>query len=77
MLALVVGDQVRWSPAGTDIIRAGMEMVVVATRRGIAAAVERGEQQPPAAAQPLRQPSLRTTRKCDSPKVWRGVFSAA
>ena len=42
VLALVVGDQVRWTPAATDAVQAGMEMVVVATRRGIASAVRRG-----------------------------------
>jgi len=42
VLALVVGDQVRWTPAATDTVQAGMEMVVVATRRGITSAVKRG-----------------------------------
>ncbi len=43
VLALVVGDQVRWTPAGNDALAAGMEMVVVATRRGIRSAVKRGQ----------------------------------
>jgi Trk K+ transport system NAD-binding subunit len=42
VLALVVGDQVRWTPAGTDRVHAAMELVVVATRRGITSAVSRG-----------------------------------
>ncbi len=61
VLALVVGDQVGWTPAGTDIVGAGMEMVVVATRRGIRSAVKRGQRrvaQSPELAdhQEVRQP---------------------
>jgi Trk K+ transport system NAD-binding subunit len=48
VLALVVGDQVRWTPSPADAVQAGMELVVVATRRGIASAVRRGARRPPA-----------------------------
>ena len=42
VLALVVGDEVRWDPAPGDTVAAGTELVVVATRRGLAAVVQRG-----------------------------------
>ena len=42
VLALVVGDAVRWEPAPGDAVAAGMELVVVATRRGLAKVVHRG-----------------------------------
>ena len=51
VLALVVGDQVRWTPAATDTLQAGMEMVVVATRRGIISAVRRGARRAASAAE--------------------------
>jgi Trk K+ transport system NAD-binding subunit len=41
VLAIVVGDEVHWAPDDNDPVTAGMELLVVATRRGLATAVRR------------------------------------
>ena len=41
VLALVVGDEVRWVPGAADRISAGTELVIVAARRGMATAASR------------------------------------
>lgn len=42
VLAVATGDDVRWQPQPGDVVTAGSELIVVATRRGLAAAVRRG-----------------------------------
>jgi Trk K+ transport system NAD-binding subunit len=43
VLALVDADQVRWKPDPDTTVEAGQELYVVATRRGLATIVQRGE----------------------------------
>ncbi len=42
VLAIVDGDVVRWKPAAGERVRAGHELLIVATRRGLATTVRRG-----------------------------------
>lgn len=42
VIAVVEGEQVRWKPAPDDPVRAGQELTIVATRRGMAITVQRG-----------------------------------
>jgi len=43
VLAIIDGDEVRWKPAPDERVRAGQELVIVATRRGLATTVRRGQ----------------------------------
>ncbi len=49
VLAVVDGDEVRWKPSADERVRAGQELVIVATRRGLAASVRRGQTRHPRA----------------------------
>jgi len=42
VLAIIEGDAVRWKPAAGERVRAGHELLIVATRRGLATTVRRG-----------------------------------
>jgi Trk K+ transport system NAD-binding subunit len=42
VLAIVGGDEVHWKPPAGQRIRAGQELLIVATRRGLATTVQRG-----------------------------------
>jgi Trk K+ transport system NAD-binding subunit len=42
VIAIAEGDGVRWKPSPDDAIAAGQELVIVATRRGMAMVVQRG-----------------------------------
>jgi Trk K+ transport system NAD-binding subunit len=71
VLALVVGDQVRWSPGPAETVLAGTEMVIVATRRGVSAAVARGARRS-GAADPSRSAELADHEEMREPEGVEG-----
>jgi hypothetical protein len=42
VLAIVSGDDIRWRPQPSDPLVVGSELVVIATKRGLAMALRRG-----------------------------------
>jgi Trk K+ transport system NAD-binding subunit len=77
VLAIIDGQSVRWKPASTERLKAGQEVLIVATRRGLAATVRRGRaghhDEPHASAPPGRVPHLPSLARIGD--AVRGLFA--